>query len=153
MAYQKSISSLLIYVGIALCFFLPFLTVSCGGLKAFTLTGQQLATGTTLTAPQAFGPPRAQKIRGDPFAAVAAACALVGVVLSLVGRSAFGVTAVIGGAGGASKFVMRTRLNSQIQQQGQGLATVNYELWLGSPDVETILKIQQVWSLPRRDFR
>ena len=54
MATRKSIASVLLFVGSTLCFFLPFVTVSCGGVKAFTLTGEQLATGTTLTQPGAF---------------------------------------------------------------------------------------------------
>jgi len=34
----------LLFAGSRLCFFLPFATVSWAGIKAFTLTGQQLAT-------------------------------------------------------------------------------------------------------------
>ncbi len=98
MQNRKMIASLLIFACSALCFFLPFVTVSCGGVKAFTLTGQQLATGTTLTQPQPFGPPQTQKLNGDPFAALAWAGALAGVALSLVGRKMAAATAITGGA-------------------------------------------------------
>jgi hypothetical protein len=127
MANQRSTASVLLFVGSALCFFLPFVTVSCGGVKALTLTGQQLATGTTLTQPQPFGPPQTQKVEADPFAAVAALCALGGIVLSLIGRRIATATAFSGGAGAVSLLIMRSRLDGQLQTQGQGVATAAYE--------------------------
>jgi hypothetical protein len=127
MECRKSIASLLIFVGSALCFFLPFMTVSCGGIKAFTLTGQQLATGTTLTQPQPFGPPQTQKVAPDPFAAIAGLCALVGIVLCLIGRKMAGPCAATGGLGAVSLLIMRARLDAEIQKQSQGLAAVSYE--------------------------
>jgi hypothetical protein len=127
MTNQRSIASVLLFVGSALCFFLPFVTVSCGGVKAFTLTGQQLATGTTLTQPQPFGPPQTQKIDADPFAVAAALCTLAGIVLSLIGRRIATATAFSGGAGAVSLLIMRSRLDGQFQTQGQGVATAAYE--------------------------
>jgi hypothetical protein len=115
------------FVGSALCFFLPFVTVSCGGIKAFTLSGQQLATGTTLTQPQPFGPPQTQKLDADPFAAVAGLCAIAGIALSLIGRRMASGAAISGGVGVLSLFIMKSRLDDQLQKQGQGLATANYE--------------------------
>lgn len=127
MANRRSMASVLLFVGSALCFFLPFVTVSCGGVKAFTLSGQQLATGTTLTQPQPFGPPQTQKVDADPFAVVAALCALTGIVLSLIGRRIATATAISGGAGGISLLIMRSRLDGQLQTQGQGVVTAAYE--------------------------
>lgn len=127
MTNRKLIASVLIFAGSTLCFFLPFVTVSCGGMKAFTLNGQQLATGTTLTHPQPFGPPQEQKIDADPFAAVAWLCAIAGIALSLAGRKLAAATAVSGGVGAVSLFIMRTRLDEQLQKQGQGMATASYE--------------------------
>lgn len=127
MANRRSIASVLLFVGSALCFFLPFVTVSCGSVKAFTLTGQQLATGTTLTQPQPFGPPQTQKIDADPFAAAAALCALTGIALSLIGRNIATATAISGGAGAVSLLIMKSRLDGQLQTQGQGVATAAYE--------------------------
>jgi hypothetical protein len=127
MANRKSIASVLLFVGSTLCFFLPFVTVSCGGVTAFTLTGQQLATGTTLVQPQPFGPPQTQKVSADPFAVVAGLCALAGIALSLIGRKIAGGTAISGGVGAVSLLIMRSRLDDQLQKQGQGLATATYE--------------------------
>src|ERR1039457_5409578 len=126
MANRKSIASVLLFVGSALCFFLPFVTVSCGGITAFTLTGQQLVTGTTLTQPQAFGPPQTQKVDADPFAIVAGLCALAGIALSLIGRKIASGAAISGGVGAVSLLIMRSRLDEQLQKQGEGLAKATY---------------------------
>lgn len=127
MANRKSIASVLLFVGSTLCFFLPFATVSCGGIKAFTLTGQQLATGTTLTQPQAFGPPQTQKIDADPLAAIAGLCGIVGIALSLIGRRMAVGAAASGGLGALSLLIMRSRLADQLQKESQGLAQASYE--------------------------
>lgn len=127
MKNRKSIASVLIFVGSVLCFFLPFVTVSCGGVTAFTLTGQQLATGTTLTQPQPFGPPQTQKVSPDPFVVAAGLCAIVGIVLSLIGRRLASGAAISGGIGAVSLLIMRSRLNDQLQSQSQGLAKATYE--------------------------
>lgn len=127
MKNQKSIASVLIFVGTLLCFFLPFATVSCGGMKLFTLTGQQLATGTAVTQPQLFGAPQTKRTDPDPFAAFAGVCALAGIALSLVGRKMANVTAVSAGAGALSLLVMRFRLDAAIQKQSQGAGSVHYD--------------------------
>jgi len=127
MKNRKSIASVLIFVGSVLCFFLPFVTVSCGGVTAFTLTGRQLATGTTLTQPQPFGPPQTQKVSADPFAVIAGLCAIAGIALSLIGRKLASAAAISGGVGAVSLLIMRSRLNDQLQSQSQGLAKVTYE--------------------------
>jgi hypothetical protein len=127
MADRKSIASVLLFAGSTLCFFLPFATVSCGGIKVFTLTGQQLATGTTIAQPQSFGPSQTQKIEVDPFAAIAGVCAVAGVVLSLLGRKIAAGTAASGGLGAVSLLVLHSRLEDQITKQSQGVAQVSFE--------------------------
>ena len=127
MANRKSVASVFLFVGSTLCFFLPFVTVSCGGVTAFTLTGQQLATGTTLVQPQPFGPPQTQRVGADPFAVVAGVCALAGVALSLIGRKIASGAAISGGVGAVALLIMRSRLDDQLQKQGEGLAKATYE--------------------------
>lgn len=127
MANRKSMASVLLFVGSTLCFFLPFVTVSCGGIKAFTLTGQQMATGTTLTQPQPFGAPRTEKVPGEPFAAVAWLCAIVGIGLSLAGQRLAAGTAASGAVGAVSLLILRSRLDEQIQKQTEGMGQVSSE--------------------------
>jgi hypothetical protein len=128
MANRKSIASVLLFVGSALCFFLPFVTVSCGGIKAFTLTGQQLATGTSIEVPPAFGPSKTQRTDADPFAAVAGLCALAGVVVSLVGTRLAAAGAVSGAVGAVSLGIMASRMEGQVQKATQGLGSTNHEI-------------------------
>ena len=127
MTNRKSLASVLLFAGSLLCFFLPFVTVSCGGQKIFTLSGQQMATGTDLTEPQSFASHKSQRIDPHPFASVAALCALAGVALSLVGTRLAAVTAASGAAGAVSLGVMASRMNTEIQRATQGMGQVNVE--------------------------
>jgi len=128
MRNKRSMASLLIFAGSALCFFFPFITVSCGGVDAFTLSGWQLATGTTLTQPHGFGSPQTQNIDSDPFAVVAVVCALAGIGLSFAGKKMAKHAAISGGVGTVSLVILQSHLDSQIQGQTNGLAKVNYEM-------------------------
>jgi hypothetical protein len=127
MTTKQSVSSIIMFASTVLCFFLPFITVSCGDIKAFTLTGQQLATGTTLAEAQPFGPPKTQAIGADPFAALAGLCAIAGLAFSLLGNSLRKASVASGAGGAISLFIMRLRLENQIQTQGQGVARITFE--------------------------
>ena len=139
MKNPKSIASLLIFVGSTLCFFLPFVTVSCAGIKLGTFTGQQLATGVHPAQTLPGVSVNTQGYNGDPLTAVAFLCAIAGIGLSLAGRKLAAVTAGSGGVGAAALLIMRARLTDQIQTQivgqiqnqmfgqGQGIVQVNFE--------------------------
>ena len=139
MKNPKSIASLLIFAGSVLCFFLPFVTVSCAGIKVGTFTGQQLATGVHPSESVPGISVNTQGYNGDPLTAVAFLCAIAGVGLSLAGRKLAAVTAASGGVGGVALLIMRARLTDQIQAQivgqiqtqllgqGQGIVQVNFE--------------------------
>jgi len=124
---RKSLASILLFAGSALSFFLPFLTVSCAGENVLTLSGQQMATGTTMEQPQPFGPPRQQRIDPDPFAMVAALCGLAGIVLSIAGRRLAAGAAISGAAGAVSLGVMASRMGGQIQSATQGMGRVDFQ--------------------------
>ena len=128
MGNRKSLASVLLFVGSLLCFFLPFVTVSCGGEKIFTLSGQQMATGTQYSEPQVFGPPKTQKIDAHPFATLAALCALAGVVLSLTGTKLAAASAASGAAGAVSLGIMASRMDTEIKGATQGMGQVNVEI-------------------------
>jgi len=124
----KSVASILIFVGSLLCFFLPFATVSCSGEKLITLTGQQMATGTTIEAPSLAGESDKRKTDPNPFAAVGMLCAVAGIGLSLLGRRLAAVPAAAGAAGAVSLFLMRATMDSEIQRQSVGMViSVSYE--------------------------
>lgn len=64
-----------------LCFFLPFLTLSCQNTKIVTLTGFQLVTGVTVKSEAG----QTWSIPGQPPATLAFFAAAAGVFLSLAG--------------------------------------------------------------------
>lgn len=88
------------FLATALCFLLPFLLVSCPG-KTVAFSGVQLATGTTVTQPQMFGPPKSQHLDAEPLAAAALLCAVAGIFAGLAkgvpGRGASALFAIVGG--------------------------------------------------------
>lgn len=126
--YRKSSSG---FFGFALfCFLLPFVTLSCPGMDA-TLTGAQLATGTTLEG---------QQIGGDVVAVAAllfTACALG---LSLIpGREALVGAMLTGVSGALSLLLLGLRLPQLAHQQTEGLVRVSFEVgyWLSLAAVAT----------------
>ncbi len=117
---------------ILFCFVLPFITVSCPG-ASYTMSGAQLVTGTTLSTPTAFGPPKQQTVEGEPLAALAALCALAGLVLGLLPGARFRVPgAVLAGLGAVLLLALRSKLVADAAREGQGMLQLSFDLgfWL-----------------------
>lgn len=111
-----------------LCFFLPFVTFSCGGQKFATFSGIQLATGTTLQRPQAFGPSTSQKIDPEPLAVLALLGALAGLGASFVkGKKGGGGSTVLAGLALIFLLVLKSKLDTDALSQGGGAIQVTYE--------------------------
>jgi hypothetical protein len=141
---KKIFASFLIYLGSALCFLLPFATVSCGGMSVLTMDGEQLAVGTTITQPQPFGPPQRQKIHADPLAFIGLLGGVAGVALSLVGRKMATAAAVSGGVGAVSLLFMQHRMHEKIQGQSGGMATVHMQY--GFTLAVSLLVVGAIWN-------
>lgn len=111
-----------------LCFFLPFVTFSCSGQKVATFTGIQLATGTTLERPQAFGPSTSQKIDPEPLAVLALLAALAGLGASFVkGKKGAVGSTVLAGLGVIFLLALKSRLDNEALSQAGGTIQVSYE--------------------------
>jgi hypothetical protein len=147
MENRKLLGSTFIFLGTVLCFFLPFVTVSCQGMRVFTLTGQQLATGTTIVQPSAFGTPTKQRVSPDPFAAIAALSAVSGLMLSLVGRRMLKSVATSGAVGTAGLAAMKVHLDYQIQKQSMGMGQNSYQA--GYFIALLLMVVGAVWSFYR----
>jgi hypothetical protein len=117
-----------IFILSILCFFFPFVTVSCGGHKIASATGVQLATGTTIEVPQAFGPSQAQKVAQEPFCAVAGLCAVIGFGVSFAGARAAIIPAISGVVGALSLLIVKSRIDGGMVKHGQGILQANYEI-------------------------
>jgi hypothetical protein len=135
----------IIFVASALCFFLPFVTVSCGGQRVTSFSGLQLATGTTVQQPQMFGTPRQQRVDPDPTTALAAMCTLGAVLFSLAGVRI--VPGVLGGFGAVLLLITKARLDNQVQSKGGGLLQIQYEF--GFVMAVLLLLTGTAWSIYR----
>lgn len=111
-----------------ICFFLPFVTFSCGGQKFATFSGIQLATGTTLQRPQAFGPSTSQKVDPEPLAVLALLVTLVGLGASFVkGKKGAVASTALAGFGVILILALKSKLDNEALSQAGGTIQVNYE--------------------------
>lgn len=109
------------------CFFLPFVTFSCGGQKFATFSGVQLATGTTLQRPQAYGPSASQKVDPEPLAVLALLAALAGLGSSFVkGKKGAVGSTVLAGLGVILLLALKSKLDTEALSQGGGAIQVSY---------------------------
>lgn len=122
---RKKVSPLLFVASLA-CFLLPFATISCGGQRLATVSGLQLATGTTVSeATNQAGGSRKQTIKAEPAAAVAATCALLGLALALAHvrpmlSAACGLISII------ALFLLRAQLLDRVAIRGQGALQIDF---------------------------
>jgi len=127
MESKSKLVSSLVFAASVLCFFFPFVSVSCNGLKLLTLTGAQLVTGTSVNQPEMFGQSKTREVNSNPWAILAAVCAIGGVALSFAGLRTAIVAAVSGGVGAVSLLVMKTGLDNDVLRNGNGLLQIDYE--------------------------
>ncbi|MEA5566505.1 MULTISPECIES: hypothetical protein [unclassified Anabaena] len=117
-----------------ICFFLPFTKLSCQQQEVMTLTGIQLATGTSIKQPSFGGVgKREQKIPGEPLAMLAIASSIIGFATSFMKANN---TAIAPAGSGAIGFILllmlKSKIDDSIVREGQGLILVSYGLgfWL-----------------------
>jgi hypothetical protein len=82
---RKKVSSATLIL-VLICFFMPFVTFSCGGQKLVTLSGMQLVTGTTIEEPQMFGPPKKTKLAPECMALLTFLAVIAGLGFELSER-------------------------------------------------------------------
>jgi len=117
-----------------ICFFLPFITVSCQRQEIISLTGVQLATGTNIQPPSFPGiDAKPQKIPAEPLVGLAIFSSLLGLGTSFmkakksaIAPAGFGTTSLI------LLLMLKSKIDDEIIKQGQGLILVSYGLgfWL-----------------------
>jgi len=120
--------------GVALiCFFLPFVNVSCGGHKVASFTGIQLVTGTTIKQPGTFEQKQTQRLKGEPLAIFAFLSVIVGLGLSLLKtKKSPIVTAIIGGIGAVMLLLLKSKMDNDVLKQTGGMVQLEYTIgfWL-----------------------
>ena len=115
------------YLAAALCFFLPFVNVSCSGQRVASLTGVRLVTGTTLVGQRGFGEPAKTEITPEPLAVAA--------LLTLLGGAALGASrarrlrpasAALGLVALVLLLLLKAKMDADALRQGQGMLSLTY---------------------------
>lgn len=148
------------FAAILVCFLLPFASVSCPGAK-MSFSGLQLVRGTTVQVPQAMGPAETRRLEPSPLAQAAAACAVIGLLLSLVTGAATRIPFIgVGAAGAVLLFLLKSKLEGDAGRQGMGMgmgmAMLKFEaaFWLallGFAGVAAISLFRKPATPPKRD--
>lgn len=114
--------------GIALiCFFLPWLDVSCSGQKVITFSGIQLATGKTIDGPTMFGQKQQKRIGGEPLAIIPllATLAAIGLGFAKHRQGAIG-PAVAGAIGALFLLLLKAKIDDTVFRESGGVLKVEY---------------------------
>lgn len=114
--------------GIALiCFFLPWVNVSCQGQKVMSFSGIQLVTGTTIEEPTMFGAEQKRKVKGETFAILTFLSAIGGLALSFIKdkKGTIG-TVVTGSIGIVFLLLLKSKLDNDILRETGGMVQLDY---------------------------
>lgn len=125
---------------IIICFFLPWVNVSCQNYKIANISGMQFVTGTSLEEPQMFKqqfgtqnipqkPTKQEKIKPQLYVILALICVITGLVLSFVkGKLGALTTSIAGVVGFIFVILQKFKLENELVQKSQGLIKLDYLL-------------------------
>lgn len=117
---------------VLICFFLPFVTISCDNRPVGEISGIELATGKTVSAPTFTGQTRGQNIPGDGRAVLVFVAAAVGIGTSLIRvRRSFLVSAGVGVFGLLMLLSIKSEMDKQMIEQGAGYTGFKADYGLG----------------------
>jgi hypothetical protein len=123
---------------ILICFFLPFMSLSCQGKDIVTMTGLQMATGVEIANPaatlggslgNAASAAKPQKIAGSVPMGIAFVTAAAGLAATLLLKDRFQKSLVPGVASGIGAIILlfvKSGADSEVMKQGSGMIQVSY---------------------------
>lgn len=109
-----------------LCFFLPFVSVSCGGGKVMTLSGADLVVGRAADRND-------KKIDPEPMAIFCVIAGAAGLIASCrKGQPASTAAAALGGLAAVLLLLLKEKLNDEVRRKGDGVIRLEFEpgYWL-----------------------
>lgn len=115
--------SLSLFLLVALCFFLPFVSFTCQGQKLATITGIELVTGTKIEKFEMEKIEEEQKnpdldkernVDSEPLAIAAFIFALIGIVVSIIPRYSKVVSLIAGALGALTLLFLRSSIGADI---------------------------------------
>ena len=118
---------------VIIAFFLPFVVVSCPDQGRASVTGVQLAFGTTIRGSKLSSVTSDQRIKPQGFALAAFACAIAGVVVSYLKKQpAFIACTILAIAGIALLLLLQNQINAQAYRMSSDSLKVRYDAgyWL-----------------------
>ena len=128
---------------IVICFFLPFVNLTCSGQTIMSLTGIQLITGAEYKAQGMFNQEgmfddqseqqtgmqtKNQDIDAQPMAFFALLFAVVGLVLSFIKNRVMAIITIVASVLGAiCLLLLKANIDSDASMQGQGVIQIEYQ--------------------------
>lgn len=103
---------------ILLCFFLPFVTISCGGQEIVTFTQWDLIIGTKINT---------QEVDPNPIAVIILLVVLAGILVSfLKSRAGLILSAMSGVIGFVATLALKFTIDNEIAKQGKRMLEADY---------------------------
>lgn len=127
-----------LFVLIIICFFMPFVNLSCSGQTIMSLTGFQLITGADIKDQNMFGDingtqTKQEKVESQPLALFALLAAIAGLGLSFIRKKSLAiVNVVISALGAVFLLLLKFNLDGDAELGGQNVITLDYQAgyWL-----------------------
>jgi hypothetical protein len=130
-----------IFVIIIICFFLPFVNLSCAGQTVMSLTGFQLITGAEYKPEGMFNQPdlfnqqgmenteiKEQNVEAQPMALLAIIAAAAGLLFSIFRRNFTTlICSFISLAGALFLLLLKITIDSDASSSGEGIIVVEYQ--------------------------
>ncbi len=115
------------FAAVLVCFFFTFVNVSCQGTRVGSLSGTQLAFGTSIDSKDMWGSEKKQKVDPEPLATIALVAGVCGLALSFAGARTRFLTMLTGVAGGGLLLFLKLKMDEDITKQGDGLLQLDYQ--------------------------
>lgn len=127
-----------LFVLIIICFFMPFVNLSCSGQTIMSLTGFQLITGADIKDQNMFGDingtqTKQEKVESQPLALFALLAAIAGLGLSFIRKKSLAiVNVVVSALGAVFLLLLKFNLDGDAELGGQNVITLDYQAgyWL-----------------------
>jgi cell division protein FtsX len=110
-----------LYGIIIICFFLPFVIVSCEGKMIQEFTGMQMAVGTTV---QTFS--GSHRVNPDPCASIALIITIIGLILGLSGKGREILLTAASAIGVIMLLLVRSNVVKEMTKQGMQMLNIEF---------------------------
>lgn len=130
---------------VIVCFFLPFVNLSCSGQTVMTLTGFQLITGSEYSEPNVMGQNmfdqdnqnnadnKSREIKSQLMALLAFLAALVGLAVGFIRKKMTAIfSLIIAVLGTVFLILLKINMDSDVALNGEGIMNLEYQTgyWL-----------------------